>query len=395
MPDDTNTPTPDEGAPAPQPEPVNDVTAKLKSLGIDDTIAAKIFDLGVETLDDLSSLTENDLVSAGMKPIPARKAVSALKPRTPEPAAVSAVSFDDVLPAVPNDDSWLEALRTGGVLKVEQSSVISAIKAALAHKAGLYGLPKKLVDKMEEFADTNEEQVDPEYFKIRNQLTRRSYAEIFAAIEGLDGSYVTDARKKQLFQRIDSYLWPSIIEFNGQLGSWQQAWMQGAANPMLLMSAFVASSGGIGAMPPGMMQPPDTGVLRDHADAVADAVNKVFAGMGVVISSALAYEASKIKETLSNPRLPAMIGAANREQMLKQLGAGVSATYPRLELNLTRFVLAIMQVKDQPDGDEGLRYFGTLFMLGSQIPWDQLGGSPNRKLSGIGVRKDPMEFNRT
>ena len=149
--------------------------------------------------------------------------------------------------------------------------------------------------------------------------------------------------------------------------------MQGAGNPALMMSALMAASGGGGmALPPGMMQPPDTGILRDNADAVADAVNRVFAGTGVQIAAALAYDASKIKGTLENLRLPALTGAANRDQMLKQLGVAVSATYPRLETNLTRFVLAVMRAKDQPSGNEELQYFGALFMLGSQIPGTSL-----------------------
>jgi hypothetical protein len=349
-------------------------------------------------VDDLAGVTEDDLVNCGMKKLPARKVAAALKPiaapaaEATAPAAANAVntvSFDAVLPLVPSDDSWLEALRTGGVLKVEQSTVISAVRAALAHRAGLYTIPDRLVELMEKFADTNEEQVDPEYFKLRKQLTRRSYSEIFAAIDGCDGAYVTEGRKKQLFQRVDERLWPAIIAFYNQLKNWQEAWMAGAANPALMMNAFMAMAGGGGsALPPGMMQPPDTGILRDTADAVADAVNKVFAGTGVQIAAALAYDANKIKETLANTRLPALIGAANRDQMLRQLGVAVNATYPRLEQNLTRFVLAIMQVKDQAAGQEELTYFGTLFMLGSQIPFDQLGNNPSvgKNLTGIGVR---------
>lgn len=364
------------------------VEDRLKELDVPDDIAGKIkTELGAKTVDDLSGLTEQDLVGVGMKKLPARKLLEKLAPVAPaSPAAMSAVSFSAVLPSVPSDTSWLEALRTGGVLKVEQSTVISAIRAALAYRVGLYTIPDILVVQMEKFADANEEQVDPEFFKLRKQMTRRSYAEIFAAIDGLEGSYVTEGRKKQLFQRIDDYLWPAIITFNSQLKSWQEAW-QGSANPAAMMNAFIMmSSGGPKVMPPGMMQPPDTGVLRDTADAVADAVNKVFAGTGVLIAAALAYDASKIKESLENSRLPALIGANNRDQMLRQLGVAVSATYPRLEQNLTQFVLAIMQVKDQPAGNEELQYFGALFMLGSQIPWDQLGGdrSAGRRPTGIG-----------
>ncbi|MFC1623041.1 hypothetical protein ACFL2R_01330 [Patescibacteria group bacterium] len=350
-----------------------------------------------------------DLSALGVKKGPARAAINALrKSATPTteaaPAAattsapVGTVSFDAVLPTVPTDASWVEALRTGGVLKVDQSTVISAIRATLALRAGLFGIPEKLAVLMEKFADENEEQVDPEFFKLRKQMTRRNYSDIFAAVEGLDGTYVTEKRKKQLFKRIDSHLWPAITEFYEQLKSWQETWLQGTTGPAATGAAIAALVGGGGmvggVLPPGMMQPPDTGILRDSADAVANAINKVFAGTGVQIASALAYDATKIKETLVNPRLPALTGAANRDQMLRQLDVAVSATYPRMETNLTRFVLSVMQVKDQPAGNEELQYFGMMFMLGSQIPWDQLKGgrveNAAGRLSGIGSRSENL-----
>ncbi len=372
------------------------VIDRLHELKVDPSVAAKIVsDLGVTTIADLATLTEDDLISVGMKKVPARNFLTAVKAAAPAPAHVPAagsfgtMSFDDVLPVVPSDASWLEALKVGGVLKVDQSTVISAVRAALAHRAGLFNILDKVVDLMERFADENEEQLDTDFFRLRKQMTRRSYAEIFEAIDGLDGSYVTEKRKTQLLQKIDRVLWPAIIDFYGQLRAWQEAWLQGAANPMVMLGMFMSGSGGgSGMMPPGMMQPPDTGVLRDHADAVANAVNKVFAGTGVQIAAALAYDASRIKETLANPRLPALIGAANRDQMLRQLGAAVPATYPRLETNLTKFVLSIMQAKDQAAGQEELKFFGALCMLGAQIQWDQLGeGSAGngKSLTGVGV----------
>lgn len=380
----------------------SDVTVKLTELGVASDVIEKIkTELGATTVEDLFSLTEQDLVGCGMKKLPARKLLEAIARTGPSAtdAAVSsaagaanAVAFDAVLPTVPTDASWLEALRTGGVLKVDQSSVISAVRAALAHRAGLFTIPDGLVKLMEEFADQNAEQVDPEFFKLRKQMIRRNYAEIFEAIPGLDGSYVTETRRKQLLQRVDQNLWPAIISFYDQLKNWQDSWMKGSANPAIMMNAIMLASGGVKAMPPGIMQPPETGTLRDYADSVADAVNKVFAGTGVQIVAALAYDASKIKETLSNPRLPALTGTANRDQMLRQLKVAVSATYPRLEQNLTRFVLAIMQVKDQPAGNEELQYFSALFMLGSQIPWDQLGSGSSHggKVSGIGSGKSTV-----
>ncbi len=379
-------------AAAKTPVAVDEVTQKLQSLGVTDQgMIDQIKALGAETEADLVNLNESDLTGIGMKPLQARKVLDQLAPQKVESVAqnqpLSAISFDAVLPAVPDEGSWLQALKAGGVLKVDQSTVIAAIRVMLANRAGFYDILKRLTELMEQFADQSLEPVDETYFKMRQQLTKKSYAEIFEAIEGLDSTYVTEGRKKELIRRLNDHLWPAVMDFYHQLKSWQEAWMQGANNPAMMTNAILSIAGGMssGAMPPGMMSPPDTGILRDSADAVADAANKVFAGTGAQIVAALAYDASKVKEVLSNPRMPALIGVANHEQMLRKLGVAVSATYPRLETNLTRFVLAIMQAQDQPAGNEELQYFGTLFMLGSQINFDDLGESGSRsKIAGIG-----------
>ncbi len=95
--------------------------------------------------------------------------------------------FEALLPSIPNDDSWMNALKSGGILKVDDSSYIAAIRAALADLAGLYDVPEKLAKAMEQYADETEEQVDPTFYALRKSLIRRNYGEIFAAIDGLDG----------------------------------------------------------------------------------------------------------------------------------------------------------------------------------------------------------------
>ncbi len=367
---------------------VEDATILLK------TIVGEPGEQAMALLKDASLSPDADIKAllAGTPVAVANKAIKQLREAAPAASAGPAVVWggaSDNLPAVPSDESWLSALRAGGILKVEQSTVISAVRAALAHRAGLYEIPEMLAKRMETFADENAEAVPPDYFKLRKQLTRRSYAEIFEAIDGLDGNFVTDARKNMLFSRIDASLWPAIISFYQQLKSWVESWQQGAANPAMMMSAIamMASGGAAGAMPPGMMQPPETGALRDAAEAFNDELNKVFAGTGVQIASALAYDATRIKESLENPQLPTLIGAANRDQMLRMLGVEVSATYPRMETNLTKFVLSVMAIKNLAAGNEELQFFGSLYMLGSQIPWDQL--NMGRRTNSRSVRSGP------
>ncbi len=359
-----------------------DLKTRLDELGVENEVIAKIIDeFGAETIEDLSRLNEADLVLAGMKAIPARNLLASLAP-TAETMPVGAMSLD-VLPQGLDDSSWLQALKAGGVLKVDQSTVISTVRAALADRVGLYDVPKRLVEAMEQFAESSEEPVDPEFFKLRQQIARRSYAEIFEGIEGLDGSFVTDARRKQLLDRMATHFWPAIASFYGQLRSWQELWMQGMSNPGVMLAMIAGGNTGLGSLPTGLMQPPDTGTLRDHADSVNDALNRVFAGTGTPVAAALAFDASQVRKTLENPRLPAMIGAVNRDQMLKQLGVAVSATYPRLETNLTRFVLSTLQLESIPSGNEEAQYLSALYMLGTQISWSDLGIGSNGP-TGIG-----------
>lgn len=353
-----------------------ELKAQLIELGLKEDQVQKLADEGVVTIEDLKLFSEQDIkekTGAGL--VTVRKIVATLSPKIENPVTATAMSFGaDVLPEIPSEESWLIALRAGGVLKVEQSTVISAIRAALADKVYLYDLPSKIVKAMESFADANAEPVPAkEFFAIRKQLTRKSYAEIFEAIDGLDGSFVTDARKNAFLKKVDELLWPAIVSFYNQLKAWVDAWQQGASNPGMMMNIMATVMAG-GKVPAGMISaPPETGTLRDEADALNDGINKVFSGTGAQIAAALAYEASSIKKMLENTQLPSMIGVANREQMLRTLKADVPATYPRLETNLSKFVLGVLKVKDIADGDEALQYFTSLHMLGAQIPWDKLG----------------------
>lgn len=362
----------------------DEVTTMLTELGVATDIIPKIKELGVTSVDDLPMLTESDLVGIGMKPIPARNLVGNLK----RPASVhdiSAVSIVTALPTVPNFTSLLDMLKAGGVLKFEPSSVIAAVQASIADKVGLFGLPDKLAAALLEFAETNGEPVDKSYWSLKTQLTRRNYGDLFAAIEGFSGRNVTEASKKKLFAGINHNLWPAVIAFNDVLSNWMDGWQKSGSNMNLILPAIaqMVAGGGTGVMPPVLNQVPDTGVVRDQADSFNDSVNRAFAGEGLQIAAAVASDAEQIKNALSDPRLPSLVGAANYEQMLKKLGVSVSAADPRFETNVTQFVLAIMQIKNVAGGNEELNYFTQLYMLGSQIPWDQLGAG-GHKISGIG-----------
>ena len=366
----------------------DELKATLTGLGLSDEQIEKLKAQGVVEQGDMALLSAAEVqetTACGL--VVAKKVAAKFAPvvDTSHNVAMMSSDFGQILPKVPDDASFLRALQTGGVLKVEQSTVISAIRAALASRVGLYNVPAKLVRQMEAFTEETEEQVGPEFYKMRKLLMQSTYGDLFEAMDGMDGKFVTQTRKDELLKRISDYLWPAVVDFNRQLSAWQDAWMKGASNPAMMMMLVLGRGAG-GTMPPGLGQAPDTGILRDAALAVNDACNKVFRGTGVQISAALAYEANRIKETLENSDLPRLVGAANRDQMLKKIGVAVPATYPRLETNLTQFVLGIMAAETQPAGEDELRYFGALQLLGAQIDGAFLSGGvvDLRPEAGIG-----------
>lgn len=370
---------------------VNEVRAKLAEYGADEAAVGKIInELGVESMEDLSTLEVADFVDSGLKLVKARKLVSELKksvkPSTPSTSAAAETGmvqaqFEALLPPIPSDDSWLNALKTGGILKVDESSYIAAIRAALADRAGLYNVPEALAKAMEKYADETEEQVDPTFYTLRKSLTRRTYGDIFAAIDGLDGSFITESRRKEFLGRIRDTLWPAIAESYQTLDGWYQTWRASFSDPSMLLAAIGGGLSG-GAAGISMMTPPDTAILHDAGDALVDSINRVFRGTGVQVAAAMAYDANMIRKTLEDNRLPSMIGVKNREMMLKKIGASVSSNYVRLEQNLVKYVLAFAK-HDAVTSDVDANYFVALWQLGTQINWSELGANLEHGVTGI------------
>lgn len=277
----------------------------------------------------------------------------------------------DVLPQVPDDVSFIEALKTGGILKVGSTEVISAMKAAIAASLGLYSLPEIIQQKMEAYAEEQENPVGSEYFELQKLVTSRSYGDVLSVM-GISGNFMSESRKKAFLIKLNTNLWTVIKDFYDHLINWKESWSTGAGDPSAILAMFVMGRSGQNIMPPDMLQPPDTSGLRDEAEAVINKINKIFAGVGIPVARALAYDATRIRNLLEQPTLPAAVGTTNKDQMLKTLGVSVGADYVRLEYNITRFVLSIMELPKIGAGDEELLFISAMFKLGLGIPWNKI-----------------------
>ena len=366
-----------------------ELKVKLAGLGLTEEQIGKLGAEGVGEEPDMVLLAKDEIKTiTGCGLVTAAKVRDAFivvaPPAETHVPTMSTATFD-VLPQVPTDEAWLNALKVGGVLKFNKDTVIGAVSAALASKVGLYDLPDKIGLAMEKQATSLEEPVGEDYYQLQALLTRRTYSDIFAAMPGVDGRFATQKRKDALLGRLNERLWASLISYQQQIKQWVDAWQQGMSNPAAMMGIFSAMAGG-GTVPPGMMQPPPTDTLRDAADSVVNDINYVFAGTGIPVAMALAYDAQQIRKVLENPSLPIQVGAANREQMLRMLGAAVSSDYPRLEKNLKQYALGIIEFQNVTSGQAELQYIVALYQLGSMIPWDKLGsvGEKSSGRAGIG-----------
>jgi len=348
---------------------------KLQGLGVSEAAIAKLEEQELTTEAQLMGMTYDQYLALGIKAGSAKILADAFKVVVEAPTvSVSATPMAtfDLLPAVPDDTSFIEMLKIGGQLKVQPVDVIAAMRAAIAWKVDLFSLPDLLIEKMETFATEQEEPLGESFFRLQKLITTRQYGDILSAM-GVSGNFVSDRRKKEMLARLDAQLWPALQDFQAQLKAWADTWSQTGTNPAMLLSALaMGMSGSKGVMPPGMMQPPDTAGLRDEAEAVINRINKVFAGVGIPVARAMGYDAVRIREVLEEASLPAAVGAANKDQMLKMLGVSVGADFVRLERNLVRYALAIMELPKVTAGNDELSYLGAMLQLGSAIPWEKL-----------------------
>jgi hypothetical protein len=291
----------------------------------------------------------------------------------PEGQATQTLSL---LPQVPDETSFLESLKTGGVAKVESTDVLSAVKAALANKVDLFNLPEKIQEKMEKFATAQEEPCGEEFYEMQKMLTEKRYGDVLAVL-GLNARFVSEKRKNELLNRLDQKLWGALHSFHKQLEAWTDSWMKNYANPGMMFAAMAAGNTG-NALPPGLMAPPDTMPIRTAGEEVINEINRIFAGTGIPVSRALAYDASRIMTIVNNPKLPMQIGATSKDQMLKDLGISVGADIVRTEQSLTRYTLSILQLP-KVAADIEHAYLSSLFQLGSTIAWNKFDGK-----AGIG-----------
>ena len=381
---ETATATPAPAAAAAPDKTVSAIDSELRSMlsmyGDADAILPKLYELGVESVDDLSALEESDLTRAGMKLVQARKLVNNLKSAEARKAAAEAataagpaaaystMSILASLPSVSSDESLLQGLQIGGILKVSDATYQAALRVFLADRAGLFTVREKIRSKMEAQSEKILEPVPPMYWKIMRSITRHNYGDLFAAIEGLDGTYITDKRRTEFVNRLKNELFPVVVEGYGAVCGWSESYNNMGYN---LAGLAAAIRGGAGA---GLANCPPVDPVLDASATLKDAINRVFRGTYMPVAAAMTKDAMDTTALLNDPSLPALVGSESKDIMLRDLGLNVTANVTRCEKALVQFVLGLTKFDTESVGNE-INYILALASVGQNIPWSQLGYS--------------------
>ena len=352
---------------APVTKPPADMTSKLQELNVPADVIEKIkSELGAETIEDLGSLTVDDLTKIGMKVLPARNLLKKLVPQaaptpsagliTPRVSVVSTVRLQDV----PQPSNWLAALCAIQPQRIQPVTVITGIKAAMADTFGFFQLPKRMMNMLRTAADGVGEGVPDLFFELQNLTQARRYGALVAWMQG-KGSACSVEERNRFLSRMHEKFWDSLEAFYGEL----EAWRKGRRESQDVGEAIAMAS-------TGEIQIYDATLVRNAALALGDTINRTFSGTGVYAATALALDNDKLQKVLAEMDFR-LFGVQSREQLLQQLGCVVPPEIMAAENTIGRFAWNAMVAKDQTPGSvDEQRFLVELASIGTSRPWNQI-----------------------
>jgi hypothetical protein len=341
------------------------VLAAARADGVTDAASAKL-------------AREEDWVGWGMPRIRARALVAALQ----ADGARAPQALSSLLPEVPSEESLLAGFRVGGVAKVAPTDVVAALRVALAERLGVLSLETRLIEAVEAHARGNDEPCPELFYELERSLARRAHADVLAALE-LPGTFVSDARKRELLARV-SRVWDALFALQGKIEAWKATWAERSTHAAALLTgqSLLAAQGATGSAAVLPLDAPDAAAVLESARAVVDAVNRAFAGPGIPVARALAADTAQLRGWLERPELPGALGVSTREELLRKLGIGLSGDLARVETSGIQYALAALALTSDASETVPGRLVA-LHELGATLPWAWLMGAGNAPRRGL------------
>jgi len=273
-----------------------------------------------------------------------------------------------VLAPITADANVLDQLAVPGALKkgTSEAEVVCAVASAIADKSALFSAIDVLLAESDKYFAGLHEQVPPEYWNIDNLRLQHKNAEVLATLgvenqAGRKIMYVSERDRQDFLGRM-SKLWTQLISFQGKVHDWVEA-KRKAENQV-----------GFAAFTRGRAAPvvyPSSDVLRNAAEAVAEIINQVLLGKGMRSAMVMLQRAEEINKVLADPSVPALVGAKDTEDMLKnKLQISLTNEDKQNQKNVCLYVFNVMCLAPfNPGTEEEATQIEALNQLGSEIDW--------------------------
>jgi hypothetical protein len=359
-------------------DPVGD---KLKELGVEPKAIIYIKDeLGATSVDDLSSLTEDDLIAAGLKKLPARNVLKALKPAT----AAAPISIPGARPATSaiavrlqeppiSAASWLSSLCSIKPQIIQALTVLTGVKATIADVYGYFQLPRKMMKMLQDASDAVGEGVPDLYFELQNLTQARRYGALVSWMQG-KGSACTIAERKRFLQRMNDKFWDALDAFYIELDVWRKGRRDSMDVGEQIAGAFS-----------GEIQIYDATQVRTAALTLGDSINRVFSGTGVYAATALALDKDGIQEVLNQIDFR-QFGVPSREKLFADLNCAVPPEMIAAENTIAKFAWNAMSIKDTAAGGmDEQKFLIELASLGTGRQWNTMKSLAGKRRSSFQV----------
>jgi hypothetical protein len=350
-------------------------------------------DAAVEALSSSDFVPDNDiLVLFSSKPTAlVRRAISEMrKLAAPAPEAVASVPTMrqgvSLLPQVPNDESFLELLKTGGVFKFGEAEAVSAVRVLMVQGLNLNGVEQRVLGLIEARAEELDEAVPQIFYDLDKASRRKTYADVLSALD-ISSQVVTEARRRKALESLGG-LFDDLANVHQVVDGWNQSWVETMSNPGLMMTQIAnafSGGGGAGAMPT-MLEAPDPGPVLASAESFRGGLNRSFSGTRIPVVRALAAEALATVQFLEKPSVISATGAGSKEELYKKLGLQVGADMVRAERAAVQYLLALLHI-EKVDPQQLPVYISSLAQLGKTLPWGLLQGAA----SGTAQKTSPHQ----
>jgi len=275
------------------------------------------------------------------------------------------------LPDVPNFGAdWLSTLSSERALRPSKELVAALIRATYGSNNGLFGVVDRIMQKIDDRAESQGEDHPPLYEELEAERARRTQGDLYKALRQAEilpktglNRFASKAKKQTLMEKANKNLWPALKRFHDSLTAIQEgSFGEGGLEGIMMMSMGMSDF--------------DPNEFSSINSELTESLNYLFAAGAAKTAWAMAADAEHSHKLLEKHRsvLPGLLGETSYESMLRGLGVGLSRESIQMSNRITQYaMIAIDLPKILDSGQSPYFLLMKIKNLGKRINWDTIG----------------------